>query len=35
MNDLQNKSRIRDIENNLMLTKGDSGWGRDKLGIWD
>ena len=24
-----------DIENKLMVTKGESGGGRDKLGVWD
>ena len=23
------------IENKLMVTKGERGWGRDKLGVWD
>ena len=24
-----------DTENKLMVTKGDRGWKRDKLGVWD
>ena len=33
---LQNRNRHTDLENKLMVTKGDSGdGGRDKLGIWD
>ena len=24
-----------DIENKLMVIKGERGWGRDKLGAWD
>ena len=31
---LQNKNRLTDIENKLMVAKRDSG-GRDKLGVWD
>ena len=31
---LQNRNRFTDIENKLMVTKGESG-GRDKLGGWD
>ena len=31
---LQNRNRLRDIENNLMVTKGEGGRG-DKLGIWN
>ena len=25
----------KDIENKLMVTKGERGWGRDKVGVWD
>ena len=32
---LWNRSRLTDIENKLMVTKGERGWGRDKLGVWD
>ena len=33
---LQNRNRHTDLENKLMVTKGDSGdGGRDKLGVWD
>ena len=28
-------SRLKDIENKLMVAKGKSVWGRDKLGVWD
>ena len=31
---LQNRNRLIDIENKLMLTKGE-GRERDKLGMWD
>ena len=31
---LQNTNRLTDIENKLMVIKGDSGGG-DKLGVWD
>ena len=24
-----------DIKNKLTVTKGEKGWGRDKLGVWD
>ena len=30
---LQNKNRVTDVENKLMVTRGK--WGRDKLGDWD
>ena len=29
------QNRLTDIENNLMVNKGERGWGRDKLGVWD
>ena len=29
---LQNRSRVTDVENKLMVT---GGWGGDKLGDWD
>ena len=34
---LQNRNRLIDIENKLMVTKGESleGGRRNKLGIWD
>ena len=32
---LKNRDRLPDIENKLMVTKGERGWGRDKLGVWD
>ena len=31
-NDLQNRNRLTDVENKLRVTKGERGWGRDKLG---
>ena len=31
---LQNRNRLTDIENKLMVTKGERA-GRDKLGVWD
>ena len=31
---LQNRNRVTDVENKLMVTKG-KGCGRDKLGDWD
>ena len=27
--------RVTDVENKLMVTKGESRWGRDKLSVWD
>ena len=32
--DLQNKNRVTDVENKLMVTK-EEGVGRDKLGDWE
>ena len=32
---IQNWNRPTEIANNLMVTKGDRGMGRDKLGVWD
>ena len=32
---LRNRNRFTDIENKLMVTKEERGWGRDNLGIWD
>ena len=32
---LQKRNRLTDIENKLMVTKGERGWGMDKLEIWD
>ena len=34
MNFLQNRNRLTDTENKLMVTKGERV-GRDKLGVWD
>ena len=30
---LQNRNRLTDTENKLMVTKGERGWRRDKLGF--
>ena len=32
---LQNRNRLTDIENKFMVTKGDGGGERDKLGVWN
>ena len=32
---LQNRNRVTDVENKLMVTRGESGVGWDKLGDWD
>ena len=32
---LQNKNRLTDIENKLMVTKGEGSWGDDKSEVWD
>ena len=32
---LQNRKRLTDIENKLIVTKGKIRWWRDKLGVWD
>ena len=29
------RNRLTNIENILMVTKGEMGRGRDKLGVWD
>jgi len=29
------QKQTSDIENNLMVTKGEMGWRRNKLGVWD
>ena len=31
---IKNRNRLIDIENKLMVTKGE-GEGEDKLGVWD
>ena len=31
----QNKNRLTDIENRLVVAKGEGRWGRDGLGVWD
>ena len=35
MNLFTKKTRLADIENKHMASKGERGWGRDKLGVWD
>ena len=35
MNLLTKLNRLTDIENKLMVTKGEKGWERAKLGIWE
>ena len=30
-----NRNRLTDMENKLMITKGERGWRRGKLGVWD
>ena len=32
---LQNRNRPTDIKNKLTVTKGERGWVRDKLEVWD
>ena len=32
---LRNRNRLTDIENRLVVAKGEEGWGRDGLGVWD
>ena len=32
---LQNRNRLTGFETKLMVTKGETWWGRDKLGVWD
>ena len=32
---IQNRSRLADIENKLLVTKGERDKGKDKLGVWD
>ena len=32
---LQNRNRLTDVENELMVTGGKGGGGRDRLGVWD
>ena len=32
---MQNRKRLIDFENKLMVTKGDRWIGRDRLGVWD
>ena len=32
---LQNRNRLTDIENRLVVAKGEGGWGMDGLGGWD
>ena len=35
MNLFTNRNKLTDIENKLMVTKGERRRGRDKLGVWD
>ena len=32
---LRNRNRLMDIENRLVVAKGEGEWGRDGLGVWD
>ena len=32
---LWNRDGLTDTENTLMVTKGEKGWGRDRLRVWD
>ena len=32
---VQNRNRLTDIENKLVITKGEREWGREKLRVWD
>ena len=32
---MQNRNRLTDIENKLLVTKGEREGGRGKLGVWD
>ena len=32
---MQNRNRLTDIENQLMVTKGKKEERRDKFGVWD
>ena len=32
---LQSRNRVTDVENELSVTNGGKGRGRDKLGDWD
>ena len=32
---IQNRNRLTDTENKLVVTKGESEAGKDKLGVWD
>ena len=34
MNLFTKQKQLTDVEK-LMITKGEKGWGRDKLGVWD
>ena len=31
----QNRNRLREMENEFVVTKGEKEAGRDKLGVWD
>ena len=32
---LLTKQEQTDIEDKFTITKGERGWGRDKVGVWD
>ena len=32
---LKKQNRLTNIVNKLMVTKGERGWGKDKLRVWD
>ena len=32
---MQNRNRLTDIENKLVVTKGEREGGRGKIGVWD
>ena len=31
---LRNRNRLTDVENRLVIAKGEERWGRDGLGVW-
>ena len=34
MNFYETQNRLTDIENRLVVAKGEGGWKRDGLGVW-
>ena len=32
---MKQKQTHRLLEKELLITKGERGWGRDKIGVWD